>query len=178
MARMSGSRWVFTPSWLSGSWRSLLCSPSVYSCHLFLISSASVRSLPFLSFIEPIFACNVPLVSLIFLKRSPVFPTGCSQWAQYLQHVGSRPCRFRSCCSWALEYSLRSMSLSCSTDPGSGIRPASLHWQADSYPLCHQGSLFLDFLYHFSDILHIFRIFWALWIRFCLVGLQLGLSQG
>ena len=50
-ARMSGSRWVLTPSWLSGSWRSLLCSPSVYSCHL-LISSASVRSLPFLCFID------------------------------------------------------------------------------------------------------------------------------
>ena len=47
---------------------------SVYSCHLFLISSASVRSIPFLFFIEPIFAWNVPLVSLIFLKRSPVFP--------------------------------------------------------------------------------------------------------
>ena len=46
----------------------------MYSCHLFLISSASVRSIPFLSFIEPIFAWNVPLVSLIFLKRSPVFP--------------------------------------------------------------------------------------------------------
>ena len=44
---------------------------SVYSCHLFLISSASV---PFLSFIEHIFAWNVPLVSLIFLKRSLVFP--------------------------------------------------------------------------------------------------------
>ena len=29
---------------------------SMYSCHLFLISSASVRSIPFLSFIEPIFA--------------------------------------------------------------------------------------------------------------------------
>ena len=43
---------------------------SVYSCHLFLISSASVRSRSFLSFIEPIFAWNVPLVSLIFLKRS------------------------------------------------------------------------------------------------------------
>ena len=42
------------------------------SCHLFLISSASVRSIPFLSFIEPIFAWNVPWVSLIFLKRSPV----------------------------------------------------------------------------------------------------------
>ena len=38
-----------------------------------LISSASVRSIPFLSFIELIFAWNVPLVSLIFLKRSLVF---------------------------------------------------------------------------------------------------------
>ena len=34
----------------------------------------SVRSIPFLSFIEPIFAWNVPFVSLIFLKRSLVFP--------------------------------------------------------------------------------------------------------
>ena len=33
--RMSGSQWVITPSWWSGSWRSVLCSPSVYSCHLF-----------------------------------------------------------------------------------------------------------------------------------------------
>ena len=47
---------------------------SVYSCHLFLISYSSVRSIQFLSFIVPIFAWNVPLVSLIFLKRSLVFP--------------------------------------------------------------------------------------------------------
>jgi len=47
---------------------------SVHSCHLSLISSASVRSLPFLSFIVPIFAWNVFFVSLIFLKRSFVFP--------------------------------------------------------------------------------------------------------
>ena len=73
-SRMSGSRWVITPSWLSGSWRSFLYSFSLYSYHLFLISSASVRSIPFLSFIEPIFAWNVPLVSLIFLKRSLAFP--------------------------------------------------------------------------------------------------------
>ena len=73
-SRMSGSRWVITPSWLSGSWTSFLYSSSVYSCHLFLISYASVRSLPFLPFIESIFAWNVPLVSLIFLKRSLVFP--------------------------------------------------------------------------------------------------------
>ena len=39
-SRMSGSRWVITPWWLSGSWRSFLYS-SVYSCHLFLICSAS-----------------------------------------------------------------------------------------------------------------------------------------
>ena len=73
---MSGSRWVWviTPSWRSGSWRSFLYSYSVYSYHLFLISSASVRSVPFLSFIEPIIVWNVPLVSLIFLKRSLVFP--------------------------------------------------------------------------------------------------------
>ena len=71
-SRVSGSRWVITPSWLSGSWRSFLYS-SAHSCH-FLMSSASVRSIPFLSFIEPIFAWNVPLVSLIFLKISLVFP--------------------------------------------------------------------------------------------------------
>ena len=73
-SRMSGSRWVITPSWLSGLWRSFLYSYSVYSCHLFLISSASVRSIPFLLFIVPIFAWNVPLMSLIFLKTSLVFP--------------------------------------------------------------------------------------------------------
>ena len=73
-SRMSGSRWVITPLWLSGSWRSFLYSSSVYSHHLFLISSASVRSIPFLSFIVPIFAWNVPLVSVIFLKRSLAFP--------------------------------------------------------------------------------------------------------
>ena len=73
-SRLSGSRSVITASWLSGSWRSFLYSFSVHSCHLFLISSASVRSLPFLSFIQPIFAWNIPFVSLIFLKRSLVFP--------------------------------------------------------------------------------------------------------
>ena len=68
-SRMSGSRWVITPSWLSGSWRSFC---TVLLCNL-AISSASVRSLLFLFFIEPLFAWNVPSVSLIFLKRSLVF---------------------------------------------------------------------------------------------------------
>ena len=48
----------------------LLC---ILSFHLFLISSASVRSIPFLSFIVPIFVWNVPLVSVILLKTSLVF---------------------------------------------------------------------------------------------------------
>ena len=46
-SRMSGSRWVITPSWLSGLWRSFWHNSSVYSCQLFLISSAPVRSIPF-----------------------------------------------------------------------------------------------------------------------------------
>ena len=49
-SRMFGSRWVITPLWLSGSWRSFFYSSSVYSCHLFLISSASVKSILFLYF--------------------------------------------------------------------------------------------------------------------------------
>ena len=72
--KMSESRWVITLSWLSRSLRSFLHSSSLYSYHLFLVSFASFGSIPFLSFIVPIFAWDVPLVSLIFLKRSLVFP--------------------------------------------------------------------------------------------------------
>ena len=67
-SRMSGSRWVIKPLWLSASWRCFLYSSSVYSCYLFLISSASVKSIPFLSLIMSIFAWNVPLVSLIHIQ--------------------------------------------------------------------------------------------------------------
>ena len=78
-SRISSSRWVWviTPLWLSASWRSFLYSSSVYSCHLFLISSASLRSIPFLSFIEPIFAWNVPLVSQFSWRDSSSFPFYC-----------------------------------------------------------------------------------------------------
>ena len=75
--------WLHIPGCLAlGEWshhhdylghEDLFCTVLLYIL-VFLISSASVRSLPFLSFIEPIFAWNVPLVSLIFLKRSLVFP--------------------------------------------------------------------------------------------------------
>ena len=73
-SRMSGSRCVITPACLCGSWRSFLYNSSVYSCHLLLMSPVTVMSILFLSLIVPIFAWNIPLVSLIFLKRSLVFP--------------------------------------------------------------------------------------------------------
>ena len=43
-SKISGSRWVITPSWLSGSWRSFFYSSSVYSCHLFTVISYFSRS--------------------------------------------------------------------------------------------------------------------------------------
>ena len=46
----------------------------MYSFHLFLTSSASLRSLSFLSYIVLIIGWKSPLMFLIFLKRSLVFP--------------------------------------------------------------------------------------------------------
>ena len=101
--RMSGSRWVITSLWLCGSLRFFLCSSPVYSCHLFLIASASVRSILFLSFIVPIFAWNAPLVSLIFLKRSLVsplllFPSISLHWLLRKAFLG-----LQNHCSWWLQ---------------------------------------------------------------------------
>ena len=67
---ISGFMWVTPASSLSRSLWPFLYNSSVHSFHLFLISSASVRSLTFLSFIVPIFAWSVPLVAPIFLKQS------------------------------------------------------------------------------------------------------------
>ena len=85
-SRMSGSRWVITPLWLSGSLRSFLYSSSVYSCHLFLISSdfpcgsAGKES-----------ACNVEdLGSIPRLRRSP--GEGNSYPLQYSGLVNSMVC--------------------------------------------------------------------------------------
>ena len=85
--KMSHSRRVTTPSWLSGSLRPFLYSFPVYSCHLFLIPSASVRSLPFLSFIVPILAWNIPFISPIFL-RSLSFPLCCFPLFLWIVHLG------------------------------------------------------------------------------------------
>ena len=83
-SRMSGSWWVTTPLWLSGLLRLFLYSSSVYSCHL-LVSSTSVRSLPFLSFIMFILAWNVTLIALVFLKRS--YPCYCFPLFSCIVHL-------------------------------------------------------------------------------------------
>ena len=87
-SRMSGFRWVIKSLWLSGSLRSFLYSSSGYSCHLSLIPSASVRSIPFLSFIVPFIAWNVFLITLIFLKRFLVFSVCCFPLFLCLDHLG------------------------------------------------------------------------------------------
>ena len=50
-SRMSGSKWVIKPSWLSASWRSFLYSSPMCSCHLFLVSSCF---------------CYVPTISVLY----------------------------------------------------------------------------------------------------------------
>ena len=65
---MSNSRWVTIPSCLSGSLRPFSYSFSVCSCHLFLISSASVQYLPFLPFVVSFLAWNILWISPIFLR--------------------------------------------------------------------------------------------------------------
>ena len=78
-SRLSDSGWVITPLWWCGSWRSFLYRSSVYSCHHFLISFASVRSTTFLSFTEHffIFEWKVLLISNflkeIFSLSHPIF---------------------------------------------------------------------------------------------------------
>ena len=79
-SRMSGSRWVATPLWLSGSLKPFLCSSSVYSCHLFLISSASVMSLPFLFYCAlPCMKCSLDLSNFLeeISSLSHSFPFFC-----------------------------------------------------------------------------------------------------
>ena len=55
-SRMSDSRWVITPSWLSGSWRSFFYFSSVYSCHLFLIEYSVQSSL--VQSLIPVWLCD------------------------------------------------------------------------------------------------------------------------
>ena len=73
----------------------------------------------------------------------------CGLWA--LEYVGSRSCSLQ-----AREHRLSScgtlawLPTACATFWDQGSNPCPLHWQADSYPPCHQGSLFLFILKNYS----------------------------
>ena len=146
-SRMTSSSRVITPSWLSELWRSFLYSSSVHSCHLFLIFSASVRSIPFLSFIEPIFAWNLPLASLIFLTRSLVFSillfsSISLHWSLRKAFLSLLAILWNSAFRW--EYlSFPPLPFASLLFPAVCITLRLLYWQASSLPLVPPGELLL-----------------------------------
>ena len=78
-SRMSGSRHVITPSWLSGSWRSLLYSSSVYSCHLFLI---------LLLLLGPDHFCPLLCPSLLYWLHQSLWLCGSNKLWKILKEMG------------------------------------------------------------------------------------------
>ena len=88
-SRMSGSRWVIMPLWLSKSLRPFLYSFPVCSCLLFLISSASLGSCCFcplfcLSDDKPYFTDKEIEHGLV--NKLPKFPQPIGIWVAYF-HV-------------------------------------------------------------------------------------------
>ena len=71
--------------------------------------------------------------------------------------------------------------------PDQGLNPCPLHWQADSQPLCHQGSpssaFFLKnlatdgFFFFFKPHICLF-IFWLCWVFVSVRGLSLAVANG
>ena len=102
-SRMSGSRWVITPSWLSWSWRSFLYSSPVYSCHLFLISSAS-------SYVVSPESLHLRVSKTLHLKHAFSHTLGCrcehqrgfTQNSTYKSEPSGNVGKFR-CPTWVLD---------------------------------------------------------------------------
>ena len=69
-SRMSGSRWVFTPLWLSGLWRSFLYSTSVHLCMKCKAHLCMKCSLGISDFLEEISSLSHSIVFLYFLHWS------------------------------------------------------------------------------------------------------------
>ena len=99
-SRMSGSRWVITPSWLSGPWRSFLYSSSVYSCYKIATESYILPN---------IFCfCEAPTISVLYWAYLCVkYSLGVST---FLEEISSFPTLFFS--SISLHWSLRKAFLS------------------------------------------------------------------
>ena len=138
-------KWMITPSWLSGSWRSFLYSSSVYSCHLLLISSASVRSIPFLSFIEPILAWNIPLVSNFLEEISSLsYSVVCLYFFALIAEEGFLICSCYSLelCFQMLISFLFSFAFHFSSYPDTKSSPSNMRITSDSgvvqIDICHE----------------------------------------
>ena len=85
---MSGSRWVIIPLWLSGSWRSfcivLLCILATSYKYLLLL----LCPYHFCPLLGPSLNEMFSFISLIFLKRSLVFPFYCFPLFLCIDHWG------------------------------------------------------------------------------------------
>ena len=84
-SRISGSRWVITPSWLSGLLRSFLYSSSVYPCLLFLISS-SVRSKPQKG-LQTVSHQQIHFIVQGAIIAESQCPVGVQWWGSFLEEV-------------------------------------------------------------------------------------------
>ena len=63
--------------------------------------------------------------------------------------------------------------------PDQGSNPCPLHWQADSQPLCHQGSpRMISFFNYLFIYLFIYFYLWVCWVFISVRGLSLVATSG
>ena len=99
-------------------------------------------------FFNSFFFCSM-FIYLFYLRLCWVFVSvrGLSLVAASGGHSLSRPLPLRStrsrCAGSAIAAHGPSCSAACGILPDQGSNPCPLHWQADSQPLHHQGSIFL-----------------------------------
>ena len=84
-----------------------------------------------------VFVCHEQALSS-FSERGLLSSFGVQ--ASLVVDTRSRPLGCHTCSTRALVAPLRS----CGIFPEQGSNPCALLWQVDSYPLCHQGRLFLS----------------------------------
>ena len=74
-----------------------------------------------------------------------------------------------------------SCSAACGIPPDQGSNPCPLHWQADSQPLCHQGSPQGSFCFlnvFFLKFINLLIYFWLCWVFISVRGLSLVAASG
>lgn len=83
------------------------------------------------------------------------------RWPVLLQSTGSKHTGFGSCSVWvqAVEHRL-SCSAARGIFPELGSNPCPLHWQMDSYLLCHQGCPECIFMIRKDHILVYSEVLW------------------